>query len=528
MKTRTAYSYLRYSTPEQALGDSERRQLSAAIDYCKRNGWTLSSKRFADRGVSAYHGKHREKGALKTLLETARPGELVILEDTDRWSRESPLKSLGLLQDQCRKGVQVYFSRTSTLVTEDNFEDDAVLLPNFLGAMLAHNESKKKAERIQAGWDERRAQARAGKAVRINRLACWLKWDVEADKVIVDESKAKVVHRVFELARAGHTGLEIVQMFRKEKMPSVSSQKGAEWNTVMVRRILSNKAVMGCYTQVEPAVPNVWPAIIDEALFHAVQREVEIMPSRPGAKSKTETNLFTGLALCGCCNRFNLNSHIGGVNGTPKLICQGGHRGQTDCGHTSVPIELVENSCLSFLASADLIRPLLAGNQKPSRVAELHGRLTDAQKQVTKLTSLIMSDSEPSPTLYAKLKEQERSARQLQSDLEEETARERVEKPASIAYGEFVASLPALKADKERRPELRKAVAQVVERLVLDPRPINEPKKLKAGQVKAWGYRLYLRGASDVPVNFTICKNGDWASDVIAKLDMVQTQKMAA
>jgi len=41
---KTAYSYIRFSTPDQALGDSERRQLDEAKAYCKQHGLRLSEK----------------------------------------------------------------------------------------------------------------------------------------------------------------------------------------------------------------------------------------------------------------------------------------------------------------------------------------------------------------------------------------------------------------------------------------------------------------------------------------------------
>ena len=41
-----AYSYLRFSTPEQALGDSERRQLKQAQKCARRRGLDLSNQLF--------------------------------------------------------------------------------------------------------------------------------------------------------------------------------------------------------------------------------------------------------------------------------------------------------------------------------------------------------------------------------------------------------------------------------------------------------------------------------------------------
>ncbi|KVR83488.1 recombinase family protein [Burkholderia vietnamiensis] len=48
-----AYSYLRFSTPEQAQGDSFRRQTALAEAYAQQHGLELDTTlRFADEGVS--------------------------------------------------------------------------------------------------------------------------------------------------------------------------------------------------------------------------------------------------------------------------------------------------------------------------------------------------------------------------------------------------------------------------------------------------------------------------------------------
>ena len=55
-----AYSYVRFSTPEQARGESFRRQIEAARAYAAKNGLVLDES-FRDEGVSAFKGKHRDE-----------------------------------------------------------------------------------------------------------------------------------------------------------------------------------------------------------------------------------------------------------------------------------------------------------------------------------------------------------------------------------------------------------------------------------------------------------------------------------
>ena len=63
------YSYTRWSTPEQTLGDSERRQIEAARKWAADRGLVLDEKRkFNDAGVSAYHGVNILSGALGSFL----------------------------------------------------------------------------------------------------------------------------------------------------------------------------------------------------------------------------------------------------------------------------------------------------------------------------------------------------------------------------------------------------------------------------------------------------------------------------
>jgi len=94
MSTPKAYSYVRFSTAEQAAGDSRRRQTDLAADYVKRHGLTLDIElNMRDLGVSAFKGKNLEEtaalGAFRRGIEDGmvEPGSVLLVESLDRISR---------------------------------------------------------------------------------------------------------------------------------------------------------------------------------------------------------------------------------------------------------------------------------------------------------------------------------------------------------------------------------------------------------------------------------------------------------
>jgi Resolvase, N terminal domain len=72
-----AYSYVRFSTPDQAKGDSYRRQSEAANEYARRHGLVLDTElTLTDLGVSAFRGANAETGALSVFLEAVKDGTI--------------------------------------------------------------------------------------------------------------------------------------------------------------------------------------------------------------------------------------------------------------------------------------------------------------------------------------------------------------------------------------------------------------------------------------------------------------------
>src|SRR5215469_13861113 len=72
-----AFSYRRFSTPEQAKGHSLKRQTDAAEAWCAARGVELDRElTFEDLGVSAFHGRNVEVGALGAFLRAVEDGRV--------------------------------------------------------------------------------------------------------------------------------------------------------------------------------------------------------------------------------------------------------------------------------------------------------------------------------------------------------------------------------------------------------------------------------------------------------------------
>ncbi|TKE91828.1 recombinase family protein, partial [Vibrio kanaloae] len=88
-----AYSYIRYSSPQQASGDSYRRQLAATQAYCDANGYELDTELsiYKELGVSGFKGDQEHLKQFINDCETGKvkKGSLLVVENLDRLSRQA-------------------------------------------------------------------------------------------------------------------------------------------------------------------------------------------------------------------------------------------------------------------------------------------------------------------------------------------------------------------------------------------------------------------------------------------------------
>jgi DNA invertase Pin-like site-specific DNA recombinase len=128
------YSYTRWSTPDQAKGDSNRRQAEAAAKWAAKHGYELDTRlRIADEGVSAYRGNNAQDGGLGTFIEACRkglidPGSFLLVESLDRISRLPAMKALRLFGDITDAGVTIVTLTDDQHSSAERLENDSTSL----------------------------------------------------------------------------------------------------------------------------------------------------------------------------------------------------------------------------------------------------------------------------------------------------------------------------------------------------------------------------------------------------------------
>ena len=209
-----AYSYLRFSTPEQALGDSRRRQLALAEDYARRHDLLLDKGlNFRDLGVSAFRGKNAREGGLRSFLDAVEHGlvpfnSYLLVESLDRLSRNQILEAQGLFLQIITAGVTIV-----TLIDQRSYSTASLnanptdLIISLVYMMRANEESSTKSMRLRAAWAARRDAP--GACFHGLQCPAWLTGKPDKTGYQVIPEKAAIVQRIFREALAGD-GLQTI------------------------------------------------------------------------------------------------------------------------------------------------------------------------------------------------------------------------------------------------------------------------------------------------------------------------------
>jgi DNA invertase Pin-like site-specific DNA recombinase len=425
-----AYSYLRFSTPEQAAGDSFRRQSEMAAAYAAKNGLELDTElTFRDLGVSAFRGKNAETGALGVFLDAVEqgvvePGSTLLVEALDRISRGVARKAVRILEEIVEGGVDVVTLKDGKRYTKESLDGFDFLMAILL-LIRGHEESDSKSKRLKAAWQNKRARLPNGNgfsAVAPGWIAA-----AKDEKPKLIEKRAQIVRRVFDMFLAGSGKEAIAKTFNAEHVPTFGRAKF--WQRSYIQKILCNPAVVGVFIphtledgkERKPLDPieAYYPAAIPLEVWKRAQALLKTSgktKTRPGSV----VNMLAGLARCPGCGA-TMTRVVKGERSKPRLICVRAKAGARDldgsdfCTYRSVPLDLVEWALVTNAEMFARAVPARDANLQ-QQIDDLDRAWTEASQDLSNLVNVLAR--QPSTAIERKVRELETECERMRTDLE--------------------------------------------------------------------------------------------------------------
>lgn len=320
-----AYSYLRFSTPEQAFGDSRRRQTVLAEDYARRPNLLLDKGlNFRDLGISAFRGKNAREGGLRSFLDAVEHGLVpanshLLVESLDRLSRDQILEPQSLFLQIVTAGVTIVtlLDQRSYSVASLNMNPTDLII-SLVYMMRANEESETKSVRLKAAWAARRDKP--GNAYHGGQCPGWIRPNRARDGYELIPDRVEVLRRIFRQTLDG-VGLQtIARQLNEEGVPLFGrgNQRGKLWQRALIRHMLRTDLVIGtctpCKAEIERGEtryvpigpkPDYYPAGIGFGGWQAVREWRLAWSAHHGCQRRNSkvANVLSRLGRCPKCDR---------------------------------------------------------------------------------------------------------------------------------------------------------------------------------------------------------------------------------
>jgi DNA invertase Pin-like site-specific DNA recombinase len=477
-KQQQAFSYVRFSSLEQASGDSLRRQSELAERYAAERGLQLNTATFRDLGISAFSGSNRTEGALSAFIRACKSGRVprgsaLLVESLDRLSREQVRKALRLLLEL----IDDYEIEVHTLTDRHVYgrgTDMPELMYSIMVMSRANEESEMKSKRVGEAWRAKKASAAQQPGIAITaKVPAWIRAEKGKPMSLIAD-RANVVKKIFSLAKSG-LGSQLIAQYLNERHATFTAN-GTGWHKSYVEKILNNPATYGAYVPHKRVGKNkrvydgepileFFPAVVDYPIFQAVQQARDSRyRERKGSTSATMRNLFAGLITD---KDYDL----------PMVYYWRGNELITDSYRMKkkphrFEYDRFERWFLTFLDQLDWTTILdVAESEDLKRAEDEIGRLAldieRGEQQVQKLTDLLIDT--PSKALKERLLKMEGQIEQNKSD--KEAADRRLEelkrKHSDLLDKSVIYTKLAKSHDLETRARLRQEIRRKVDRVEL-------------------------------------------------------------
>jgi DNA invertase Pin-like site-specific DNA recombinase len=446
-------------------------------------------------GVSAFKGRHREnpdKHALAAFLKLVEQGKVpqgsfLIVENLDRLSREDERTALRLWMDILDRGINIV-----QLVPETIFRHDRCDMLDIMRAIIelsrGHSESRAKAARVDAAWQQRLARTRRGEVILTRALPAWVA--VNGDKIVAIPDRAAAVQRIYTLAAAGYGPVRIVQVLLAEKVPPFGDREtyrdsngderrraarggrygSGRWRVAYVRKLLADRRVLGEFQPLkadgtadgEPLL-TYFPAIITQDQWDVAQRGVTKRRNdsrRRSYDTSAYVNLFADLVV---------DARDGGPMVYSTRTTSGRHSRmllseisrERELPSVTFPAATFESAVLSLLRELDPAE-VMGEDTAPSEVKTFTTELDNVQAELAELAAYLEAHGF-SLTLGQRVTALESRKAALVEQLAE--ASERAATPLSTAWAD-AQSLASLLENAPNPDDVRVRIRTALRRII--------------------------------------------------------------
>jgi DNA invertase Pin-like site-specific DNA recombinase len=361
-----AYSYLRFSTPEQEQGDSFRRQWKAALDYAERHNLNLDQQLvFHDRGIAAFRGANAERGKLAAFRRAVEDGDVakgsyLLVEDFDRLSRMDPWDALPIFQDIVNHGINLVTLKDGRVWNKQELRGNPLRLIEPLLAMWnGHNESVKKSIRLSEVHDAKRKRIVEGEKLDkpYKHGPGWVRWNDSKKRFELIPERAAVVKDVFARADEGWSLDRIARRLNETHIATWErgKNKAEFWRGARLRKMLLNHAAIGALvmhkTEHDPDThkrsdtvvgtkEGYYPTVVERDVFERVKARLATKAPRGRNALRPITSIVAGVARCVHCGDSMIRVSKGHY---VYVVCARAHM-KAGCKYQAVHYQEVENA----------------------------------------------------------------------------------------------------------------------------------------------------------------------------------------
>lgn len=402
------YSYLRFSDPRQAAGNSADRQAEYAKSWAAARGLTLDeSLSLRDEGLSAFHQRHIKQGALGVFLQAVDEGRIpagsvLVVEGLDRLSRAEPIQAQAQLAQIINAGITVVTASDGREYNRERLKAQPMdLVYSLLVMIRAHEESDTKSKRVKAsikrlceGWiaGHYRGLIRNGSDPRWVRL-------VDGDWELIPE-RTEVVRFAIEKYREGYGADRAFSMMQERGFDTSYLGISPQQIYRLIKLVALKGAKHICVDGEDYLLEDYYPRLLSDVEFEELQLLRGQRSRRRGKGAIPGIVTGIGITYCGYCGTAMTAQNVMHkvrpdgtlTDGHRRIMCMSYmNKGGCDVGG-SCSVAPVERAVMSFCSdqmnllrlqqpagpSGDLQQGVMSSRKQVADLEAQLGRLTEA------------------------------------------------------------------------------------------------------------------------------------------------------